>query len=49
MFASSWFLTLFATFFNISLASRILDVFLSEVSNLEEHAKEIYLLRCIPS
>ncbi|XP_076817156.1 EVI5-like protein isoform X1 [Clavelina lepadiformis] len=30
MFASSWFLTLFATFFDVNLAYRILDVFISE-------------------
>ena len=31
MFASSWYLTLFASTFNLNLASRIMDVFISEV------------------
>nr|XP_039252966.1 EVI5-like protein isoform X1 [Styela clava] len=30
MYASSWFLTLFATTFNLQVASRIMDVFMSE-------------------
>lgn len=33
MYASSWFLTLFATTFNLQVASRIMDVFMSEVND----------------
>lgn len=32
MYASSWFLTLFATSFSLSLSCRVMDLFISEVS-----------------
>ena len=38
MYASSWFLTLFATVVPLSVACRVMDLFISEVSDSLNHA-----------
>ena len=46
MYASSWFLTLFATVVPLSVACRVMDLFISEVSHciINDPAHEIMLL-----
>ena len=46
MYASSWFLTLFATVVPMSVACRVMDLFISEVGTMTFHYK-LYRVICL--